>query len=202
MSILAHVRGVLAEKTAESVIVHVGGFGLAVQVPLSTMRVLPETGQEASLRTHLYIREGALSLFGFATTAEQRLFESLLSVTGVGPKAALNCLSFLSVAQLTSAITHADGDTLRRVPGVGKRTADRIVLELKDRLPESDAGDIQQPRIDDETIEALMFYGYSASEAAAAVASLPRDVEMSPEERTLQALQFFAPKPEQGRRRP
>ena len=198
MSILARLRGTIAEKTADSVLVFAGGLGFEVQVPLSTLRTLPDAGEETTLRTHLHVREGALALYGFATESEQRMFELLLTVTGVGPRAALNCLSTLSVEQLAGSIAAADGETLRRIPGVGRKTAERIVLELKNRVQAFGAGPSPQPAPpgQDEAIEALMYYGYSATEAAAAVATLPRDREMTVEERTLLALQYFAPKAE------
>lgn len=195
MSILARLRGTISEKTADSILVFAGGLGFEVQVPASTLRTLPDVGEETTLRTYLHVREGALALFGFASEGEQRMFELLLTVTGVGPKAALNCLSFLSVEQLAGSIAGGDEESLRRIPGVGRRTAERILLELKNRVQQFGAAPSLLPAPgQDEAIEALMFYGYSAAEAAAAVATLPRDRDMSVEERTMLALQYFAPK--------
>lgn len=167
------------------------------------MNALPPQGEEATLRTHLHLREGALALYGFCTAGEQRMFELLLTVTGVGPRAALNCLSMLSVEHLGAAIARGDGESLRRVPLVGRKTADRILLELKSRVQDF-AGEVSPTvaPVNDETIEALMFYGYSAAEAAAAIATLPHDAGLSVEERTMLALRYFAPQAEQrGRRR-
>jgi len=197
VSVLARLRGILAEKSADSAIVFVGGLGFSLQVPLSTMQVLPDPGHETTLRTHLYIREGSLALYGFATEREERLFELLLTVSGVGPKAALSCLSALGAGQLSAAIANEDTGSLRRVPGVGQRTASRILLELKGRLPELE-GPSGPSLPADETVAALMFYGYSAAEAAAAIAALPQGVDMTVEERTLMALQYFAPQAERG----
>jgi len=198
MSVLARLRGILAEKSADSAIVFAGGLGFSVQVPLSTMQVLPEPGQQTTLRTQLYVREGSLALYGFATEREERLFELLLTVSGVGPKAALSCLSALGTDQLSAAIANEDTGSLQRVPGVGQRTANRILLELKGRLPAWERPtEVSLPR-EDETLAALMFYGYSAAEAAAAIAALPRDIELTVEERTLMALQYFAPQADRG----
>jgi Holliday junction DNA helicase RuvA len=193
MSVLARIRGTVAEKSADTVIIDVGGLGFSLQVPLSTMNALPDLGQETQLRTHLYVREGSLALYGFASEGEEALFDLLLTVSGVGPKAALSCLSHLGPDQVAAAIANQDAGSLRRVPGVGQRTADRILLELKGRVPESAALPAATLRREDETLAALLFYGYSAAEAAAAIAALPRDRDMTLEERTLLALQYFAP---------
>lgn len=194
MSILARIRGTIGEKGSDAVIVFAAGLGFEIQLPLSTLSTLPEAGEEITLRTYLHLREGALGLYGFATDGEQRMFELLLTVTGVGPKAALNCLSLLSVEQLRGAIATGDAESLRRVPGVGRKTADRILLELKNRVQAPPGSQpVASPSVQDEAVEALMFYGYSASEAAAAVAALPKDRALSVEERTMMALQYFAP---------
>src|SRR5437868_1067701 len=112
MPILARIRGVLEEKSAEAVLIFAGGLGFELQTPLSTLSRLPETGREVTLRTYLHLREGALGLYGFATAEEQRMFELLLTVSGVGPKSALNCLSLLSVERLASAIATGDAEAL------------------------------------------------------------------------------------------
>jgi len=195
MPILARLRGVLEEKAAEGVLLFAGGLGFEIQVPLSTLVRLPEAGQETTLRTYLHLREGAISLFGFATAEEQRMFELLLTVTGVGPRSALNCLSLLSVDQLATAIASSDASALQRTPGIGRKTADRIVLELRDRVRELSLtpSSAVSNGPGNDVVEALMFYGYSAAEAAAAVATLPTDRSLSLEEQTLWALQSFAP---------
>ncbi len=201
MPILSRLRGVVEEKAAEGVLLFAGGLGFEVQVPLSTLARLPETGEETTLRTYLHLREGAVGLFGFATAEEQRLFELLLTVAGVGPRSALNCLSLLSVDQLSSAIASGDASALQRAPGIGRKTADRIVLELRDRVGElSMIPASPTSSASNDVVEALMFYGYSASEAAAAVATLPTDRTLTVEEQTLWALQYFAPTPERKAR--
>ncbi|MGI8551962.1 MAG: Holliday junction branch migration protein RuvA [Dehalococcoidia bacterium] len=196
MSILARLRGTIAEKSLDSVILFAGGLGFEIQAPLSTVSALPAVGEEVTLRTYLHIREGALGLFGFLTQEEQRMFELLLTVTGVGPKAALNCLSLLKPEAISGAIASGDTAILRRVRGLGAKTVDRIIVELKGRtkdLPQ------QQPASgggDSVVLDALMSFGYSAAEATAAMASLPKDGVQSPEEQVRLAFQYFAPKNE------
>lgn len=134
---IAHLTGTLREKRLQRLIVDVGGVGYDVTVPLSTMYAIGETGSRVELRIHTHVREDALQLFGFVTPLEQTLFERLISVSGIGPKVALSILSGIEPAELTRAIRSSDVARLTRIPGVGKKTAERVVLELKDRLPES-----------------------------------------------------------------
>jgi Holliday junction DNA helicase RuvA len=201
MPVLSRIRGVIDEKAADALVISVGGLGFEIQAPLSTLSQLPDVGEEVTLRTYLHIREGSLALYGFRTAAEQQMFELLITVTGVGPKSALNCLSLLSVDRLATAIASGDHASLQRVPGVGRRTAERIALELKNRVAGFAEGAVpMNPAARSEVIEALMFYGYSATEAAAAVATIPRDRELSIEEQTMWALQYFAPRNERQAR--
>jgi holliday junction DNA helicase RuvA len=198
MSVIAMLRGRIEEKSPESVILFAGGVGFQVLVPLSTLTELPEVGQDATIRTHLHIREGSLGLYGFATADEQAMFELLIDVSGVGPKYALNCLSLFSVGQLAAAIASGDTTALQRVPGVGRKTAERIVLELRQRVGGFGAPTLAAATTSSSAaLDALMFYGYSASEAAAALATLPTDQDLSVEEQTLWALRHFAPNVEQ-----
>jgi len=193
MSVLARLRGTVEEKRADSIIIFVGGLGFEVQVPRSTLAALPELGEETTLRTYLQIREGAMGLFGFLTEAEQQMFELLLTVGGVGPKAALNCLSLLSPDQLAGAIAAGDAAEIVRVPGIGRKTADRIVMELKGRVAGPPQHNAAGTRPGNASVrEALVSMGYSAGEAEAAIASLPSDGIASEQERLLQALRYFA----------
>jgi holliday junction DNA helicase RuvA len=203
MTVLARLRGTIEEKTDESIILFAGGIGFELQTPLSTLRLLPDIGSEVTLRTHLQVREGNIGLYGFATVEEQDVFELLLTVSGVGPRSSLNCLSLLGVDQLQSAIASGNVQALQRVPGIGRRTADRIVLELKERIGRLRPTGIPAPAAGDhqEVIEALMFYGYSAGEASAAVAALPKDDGLTIEEQTMMALRYFAPAAEPRSRR-
>ena len=131
---IALLRGTLVEKHPNQAIVDAGGVGYDVQIPVSTFSGLPEVGAEVRLRIHTHVREDAIALFGFATAEEKILFEKLLSVSGIGPKLAITVLSGLPTLTLVSAIRTGSVDQLVRVPGVGKKTAERMVLELKDKL--------------------------------------------------------------------
>lgn len=133
---IAHLAGTLREKQLQRLIVDVGGVGYDVIVPLSTMYAIGDAGSRVELRIHTHLREDALQLFGFATALEQTLFERLISVSGIGPKVSLAILSGIEPAELTRAIRSQDVARLTRIPGVGKKTAERVVLELKDRLPQ------------------------------------------------------------------
>lgn len=138
---IAHLSGTLLEKHLQRLIVDVNGVGYDVLVPLSTMYVIGEPGSRVVLRIHTHVREDALQLFGFATALEQQLFERLISVSGIGPKVGLSVLSGIEPAELTRAIRSADIARLTRIPGVGRKTAERLVVELKDRLPQPDTAE-------------------------------------------------------------
>ena len=134
---IASLRGTLVDKTPNRVIVDVAGVGYDVQVPLSTFYVLGDAGSTVSLRIHTHVREDALALFGFASAMELDLFERLIAISGIGPKLALAVLSGIEPADLIKAIRLQDVARLTAIPGIGKKTAERIGLELKDRLPEA-----------------------------------------------------------------
>lgn len=131
---IGHLRGTVLEKQPNEVIIEVAGVGYEVQIPISTYTALPKAGSAASLRIYTHVREEALMLFGFATPEEKALFERLISVSGIGPGVAIKVLSGLATAELIAAIRSGDIVQLVRIPGVGKKTAERIVLELKDKL--------------------------------------------------------------------
>jgi Holliday junction DNA helicase RuvA len=137
---IAHLRGTILEKHPNQIILDAGGVGYDIQIPISTFTALPEQGATASLRIHTHVREDALLLFGFATPEEKAVFERLISVSGIGPKLAITVLSGLPTAELIAAIRGSDLPRLVRIPGIGKKTAERIVLELKDKLMAVDAG--------------------------------------------------------------
>jgi Holliday junction DNA helicase RuvA len=136
--VIAYLSGALLEKHLQRLIVDVNGVGYDVLVPLSTMYAIGEPGSPVALRIYTHVREDALQLFGFATPLEQALFERLISVSGIGPKLALAVLSGIEPADLSRAIRSSDIARLTRIPGVGKKTAERLVVELKDRLPKAD----------------------------------------------------------------
>ena len=131
---IGHLRGTILEKQPNELIVEATGVGYEVQIPISTYTGLPEAGGTVSLRIHTHVREDAILLFGFSTQQEKQVFERLISVSGIGPKLAITVLSGLPTADLIAAIRTSDIQSLVRIPGVGKKTAERMVLELKDKL--------------------------------------------------------------------
>jgi Holliday junction DNA helicase RuvA len=165
---IGFLRGSLLHKTPQEILLDVGGVGYRVLVPISTFCRLGEPGDQAQLHIHTHVREDQLLLYGFGTATEQELFEKLISVSGVGPKVALGVLSGIEVDDLVLAIRGNDVARLTRVPGVGKKTAERLILELKDKLgafrAESAAPQIHSPKRAD-LLSALANLGYSAAEA-------------------------------------
>lgn len=172
---IASLRGRIFEKQPNRIVVDVNGVGYDVAVPLSTFYGLGDAGAEIALRIHTHVREDALLLFGFATRLEQELFERLISVSGIGPKVALAVLSGIEPADLLTAIQRGDLARLTAIPGVGKKTSERIVLELKDRLPKveltpaSDGGRPAPSALRDDVLSALMNLGYHRPLAEKAV---------------------------------
>ena len=163
---IAFLRGRVLEKHPNRLIVDVAGVGYDVAVPLSTFYTAGETGAEISLRVHTHVREDQLALFGFATPLELAAFERLIAVSGIGPKLALSVLSGIETRDLIGAIQRADVARLTRIPGVGKKTAERIVIELRDRLPKAlEPADVPAPApaadaLRDDLISALSNLGY------------------------------------------
>jgi Holliday junction DNA helicase RuvA len=133
--VIAHLSGTLLDKQLQRLVVDVGGVGYDVQVPLSTFYAVGDVGAHVALRIHTHVREDALQLFGFATPLEQSLFERLIAISGIGPRVALAVLSGIEPESLVRAIRDADLGRLTSIPGVGKKTAERLVVEMRDRLP-------------------------------------------------------------------
>src|ERR1700723_2381908 len=131
---IAHLRGRLLSKTPNQAIVECAGVGYDVTISVTTFSALPNEGAEVTLHIHTHVREDQLALFGFAETQEKRLFEKLLTISGIGPKLAITVLSGIDSGRLVAAIRASDHGTLTRIPGIGKKTAERVVLELKDKL--------------------------------------------------------------------
>jgi Holliday junction DNA helicase RuvA len=173
--VIAHLRGRIFDKQPNRILVDVNGVGYDVAVPLSTFYGLGEAGAEIALRIHTHVREDAFLLFGFATRLEQDLFERLISVSGIGPKVALAVLSGIEPGELITAIQRGDLARLTAIPGVGKKTSERIVLELKDRLPKveyapvSDGARVEPSLMKDDVLSALMNLGYHRPLAEKAV---------------------------------
>ena len=196
MSVIDFVQGPVVERGLDSLVLRVGGFGVRLLTSTNTAAAAPEPGQETRLVTYLHIREDALTLYGFATVAERELFTRLLSVSGIGPRAALAALSTLSAERLATTIVAGDAKLLARIPGIGAKTAARIVLELKGKLPALEgtagapiaAGTGSEDGVHADVVAALQGLGFSASEIAARLAALPRDQVLSPEDALRLAL--------------
>ena len=193
---IASLKGKLEALGSDSAIINVGGVGFEVHMPTSTMSKMGAIGREVTLHTHLYLREDNASLYGFATTEELGLFQALINVSGLGPKLALAMLSAMDVEQLTMAIATGSTDLLTGIPGIGRKMAHRLVLELKDKIAAGwvAAAEALPAEGNTEVLAALTSLGYSASEATRAVASLPRDEELSLEEKIKLALGYFGGK--------
>jgi holliday junction DNA helicase RuvA len=173
--VIAYLRGRIFDKQPNRIVVDVNGVGYDVAVPLSTFYGLGDAGAEITLRIHTHVREDALLLFGFATRLEQDLFERLISVSGIGPKVALAVLSGIEPADLIKAIQRGDLARLTAIPGVGKKTSERIVLELKDRLPvvahtpAPEGAHAEPSALKDDVMSALVNLGYHRPLAEKAV---------------------------------
>ncbi len=191
---IARLAGVLAAKSSDAVVVDVGGVGYEVVCPLGTLAALPAVGEAASLFTVTQIRDDAIRLFGFIAEQDRMLFQKLVSVTGVGPKLAIAVLSGAETPELVTAIRSGDGDRLRRIPGVGKKTAERIVLELKGSLDDFVAAVGSGPRLAlrkgealDEAVLALISLGYRRNEAERVLADVARARPDGPTEELVRA---------------
>jgi Holliday junction DNA helicase RuvA len=195
--VIAHLHGRILEKQPNRIVVDVNGVGYDLSVPLSTFYGLGEPGSEIALRIHTHVREDALLLYGFATRLEQDLFERLIGISGIGPKVALAVLSGIEPPELVRAIERGDLARLTAIPGVGKKTSERIVLELKDRLPRTpiaaDGAAPQAPALRDDVLSALINLGYHRPLAERAVETAAKATPGGDFERTLkQALRELA----------
>jgi len=175
---IARLTGRIVEKEPHQVVVDTAGVGYRLMIPLSTFYTLPAEGAEVTLRVHTHVREDALLLYGFATRDEQQLFERLIEISGIGPRLALAILSGLPATDLVDAIAVGDSGRLRGIPGVGPKTADRVVLEMRDRIrmmkatmtaPEREGGGAGRGSLRGDVVSALMNLGYKQSQAEEAV---------------------------------
>lgn len=189
---IATLRGEIIQVEDNAIIVEMGGVGLRVFVP-APMRGRVKAGEAAFLFTQLIVREDALTLYGFESQADRDLFNILLGVDGVGPKVALSVLSTMTLDAVQRAVFAEEADLLNRVPGIGKKTAQKIVLHLKDKLKPTDAlaKVAAMSDVDGEVLAALTALGYSVMEAQAAIQSIPKDAPQDSEERLRIALQYF-----------
>jgi Holliday junction DNA helicase RuvA len=175
---ISYLRGTLLEKHPNQIVVDVNGVGYELTIPVSTFSSLPDSGSEVRLRVHTHVREDVLALFGFATQAEKAVFEKLIGVTGIGPKLAVTVLSGLDAKELVAAIRGGQLEALVRIPGVGKKTAERMVVELRDKLDmlgiaaTPQAAKTDKPALaqdEEDAISALMNFGAQRATAEAAV---------------------------------
>jgi holliday junction DNA helicase RuvA len=183
---IGRISGTLLEKNPPQVLVDANGVGYEIDVPMSTFYNLPRTGEKVALFTHLVVREDAHLLYGFGSEAERAAFRMLLKVSGVGPKVALALLSGLSVNDLAAAVAMQETGRLTKIPGIGKKTAERLLLELKDKFKAdvglalgSGIGAGVAPSANADVLNALLGLGYSDKEALMAVKQLPADVSVS-----------------------
>ena len=189
---IGRIKGILIEKIPPFILLDCQGVGYEIEVPMTTFFDLPDEGSEITLLTHLVVREDAHLLFGFATTSERQMFRQLIKVNGIGAKVALSILSSIESNELTNAIKTDDTDMLIKIPGIGKKTAERLVLELKDRLKDIEVSQTSKNAITniDDIENALISLGYSASQASIAIKALPDNISVNDGIR--QALKSFS----------
>lgn len=186
---IGRIAGTLLEKNPPQILIDVGGIGYEVDVPMSTFYNLPNIGEPVALVTHLVVREDAHLLFGFLTEAERALFRQLLKISGIGARIALAVLSGLSVAELAQAVALQETGRIVKIPGIGKKTAERLLLELKGKLPVAGQAAAKvspggtapaaAPDIFGDILNALLALGYNEREALGAMKSLPADASVS-----------------------
>ncbi len=194
---IASLRGIIQLFGSDHLVLETGGIGFLVYVPRPLLSRFGTVGEEATLLTYLVVREDALTLYGFDTLDQRSLFETLLSVTGVGPRVALNILSSLSPDDIRTGVAGKDSSRFSRISGIGKKLAERLILELSGKLDlkgvptTTSASTPQTISVNNELIDLLVNLGYSSTEAQAAVAALPTDAPLEIEERLRLALRYF-----------
>ena len=179
---IGRIQGTLISISAPKLLIDCNGLGYEVDVPMSTLYQLPSAGQNITLLTHFHVREDQQQLFGFASEGERQAFRSLIKISGVGARTALAVLSGMSVNELIQAIAVQEPGALTRIPGIGKKTAERLLLELKGKLaPDLGAGNGSATQLDaaSEIIQALLTLGYSDKEARLAIQQIPKDTTVS-----------------------
>ena len=178
---IAHLRGKLLSKHPNQAVLEAGGVGYDVVISVPTFTELPEVGGEVALHIHTHVREDALSLYGFLRADEKRLFERLIAVSGIGPKLAITCLSGMPTGQMVAAIRGNDAALLTRIPGIGRKTAERMVLELRDKLDAFTATPSTPAAtpVEEDVLSALMNLGYARPTAERALAAAARNGKSS-----------------------
>jgi holliday junction DNA helicase RuvA len=191
---IAALTGRIEGRTSDSIILNVGGVSFRVHAPTSTVRDCGEIGQTLVLHTHLHVREDALNLYGFMHAAERDFFEQLLGISGIGPKSALSLLSNLPLADLDAAIARGDVEALTRVPGIGKKTAARLVLELKGKLDlaQATSGRATLAPAQADVLAALTNLGFPPAAAQEALQNLPADPSLTTGDKIRLALRYLS----------
>ena len=194
---ITSIHGILEASRVDHAIIRVGGFGIQVFAPSSTLNRLTESGMQVSLYTHFHMREDGIALYGFWTEADRNAFEQLIGINGVGPKVALSLLSIMDAAALYKAVAEEDQQRLGLARGVGKKLAAHLILELKGKLPSlatisSTPSTAPASKIQAEALEALIGLGFSTAEAQAALAKIPQDQPMTLEQQVTYALRTFS----------
>ena len=196
---ISYVKGILAEKAKDRIVVESGMMGIGIFVPMSVLEVLPPLGEEVKIYTHLQVREDDMSLYGFLSRSDLEMFRQLLGVNGIGPKGALGILSALRPEDLRLAVMTGDAKAISRAPGVGAKTAQRIILDLKDKVqaedlltPLLDGSAAVSPAAAKEAVEALVALGYTNAKAVKAVKSANVTEEMDSEAVLKASLKYLA----------
>ena len=176
---IAHLRGKLLAKHPNQAIVETGGVGYDVTISVPTFSDLPAVGGDVALHIHTHVREDMLALYGFLRSAEKTLFEKLITVSGIGPKLAITILSGMAADEMVNAIRGNDIARLTRIPGIGKKTAERMVLELRDKLPPEKAGEVATmttlSAVEEDVLSALMNLGYQRASAEKALSAITKN---------------------------
>jgi holliday junction DNA helicase RuvA len=178
---IAHLRGKLLAKHPNQAIVEVGGVGYELTISVPTFSDLPGVGAEVALHVHTHVREDLIALYGFLRSREKQLFEKLITVSGIGPKLAITILSGMAADEMVGAIRGNDIARLTRIPGIGKKTAERMVLELRDKVPVESAGEVTtspaMSAVDEDVLSALLNLGYPRATAEKALAALAKNAK-------------------------
>lgn len=181
---IAHLRGKLLVKRPNQIVVETGGVGYDVTISVPTFSDLPEVGSEVALHIHTHVREDLIALYGFLHPAERHLFEKLITVSGIGPKLAITILSGMAADEMVGAIRSNDVGRLTRIPGIGKKTAERMVLELRDKLPVETVGEVAaapgMTAIEEDVLSALMNLGYQRATAEKVVLGVTKNGASGP----------------------
>jgi Holliday junction DNA helicase RuvA len=181
---IAHLRGNLLAKHPNQAIVEAGGVGYDVNISVPTFSDLPGVGSEVTLHIHTHVREDMIALYGFLRSAEKKLFEKLITVSGIGPKLAITILSGMPADEMVNTISNHDVLRLTRIPGIGRKTAERMVLELRDKLPAEQAGEVAavpaMSAVEEDVLSALMNLGYPRATAEKALAGVSKNGKRSP----------------------